>query len=130
MKAQGIVKSKFDKKRGLNYGDIIELEPKAKCIAAVKDAVAASSEKGETVCYAEDVTIDDKDLRFAPQGDQFFGKYNNNSYNVKGTVVIRTLDAKRDVLKTKKEHKFELVFCDCLDEINQPDLKVSTFKLL
>lgn len=129
MKAAGIVTQKYDKKKGLYKGDVIELSPERKVIAAVKDAVKEQSKDGETVCWAEEVTVDEEP-HTSSAGEKFFGKYNNQNYNATGKVVIRTLDVKKDKLTPVKNFKFKIQFCDCLDEINQPDLKVDTFTLI
>ena len=128
MKAQGIMKKKYDRKSGLNYGDIIELIPDRKVEEAVKDAVKGISKEGEAVCWAENIEVG-SDLHFNSQGEKFFSKYNNNYYKASGKVVIRTLNAKTDKLRPAKTYKFKIEFCDCLDTINQPDLKVKEFSI-
>lgn len=127
MKAKGIVMQKHDKKRNLYRGDVIELSTEEKAVEAVKDAVKGESAPGETVCWAESIVIDS--VTANSKGEKFHGKYSNATYRASGKVVIRTLDAKRDKLKTSTERSFKLEFCDCLDPLNQPDLKVESFEL-
>lgn len=127
MKVKGIVTQKYDKKRNLYKGDVIELDADAKAVEAVKDAVKLQSVDGETMCWAE--SVEAGALATTPKGDKFHNKYSNSTYRVSGKVVIRTLNLKNDKLQPAKEESFDIVFCDCLDALKQPDLKVEEFKI-
>lgn len=128
MKVKGIVTQKYDKKRNLHRGDVIEFSADEKAILAVKDAVKQSSVLGETQVWAEGIVLDGN-LTTSAKGEKFHKKYTNASYKTKGTVVIRTLNVKTNKLKPAVTHKFSIEFCDCLDELNQPELKVDSFEL-
>ena len=129
MKAKGLVNVKYDKKRNLVRGDVIELDNPSKILAAVKDAVGQKlSVDGECQCWPDEITIDEN-FSVTSKGEMFFGKYNNNHYKATGKVGIRTLNVKTDKLKPVKEHTYDIEFCDHLDALNQPDLKVISFNL-
>ena len=128
MKVKGIVTQKYDKSRNLHRGDVIELTPEEKAVEAVKSAVSEMSVPGETMCWSEGTDIPGP-VSLNANGEKFHGKYTNGTYRVSGKVVIRTLDVKTDRLKPIKESDFDLVFCDCLDALNQPDLKVESFNI-
>ena len=128
MKVKGVVTQKYDKKRKLHRGDVIELSAEEKVVAVVKDAVAGMSEEGKTVCWAEGVTPDATPT-VINAGDKFHGKYSNAKYKATGKVVIRTLNVKTDRVKPVKESSFSVDFCDCLDSLNQPELKVENFEI-
>jgi len=130
MKVAGIVTAKYDKARGLVKGDVIELAVGDKIIEAVKEAVAQSSKSGKTQAWAENVLVTPTSVHSNQKGDKFHGKYSHNHYKASGEVVIRTMDVERDKLLAAKKSKFEISFCDCLDEINQPDIKIDEFKII
>jgi hypothetical protein len=132
MKIAGVVTERFDKKTGLVKGDAIELTIDKKGEFALKEAVAEKSELGKSTKFV-------KEFKFltpvvpTQKGERFFKKYSNNSYTVRGEVVISTIErhpiTKRETLLPDQKKTFVLTFCDCLSELNQPDLKVEKLEL-
>jgi len=132
MKIAGVVTSRFDKATGLSKGDAIELPVHKKGEFALKEAVAAMSDLGKSVKFVKSFTFLTP-VTPTQKGERFFKKYSNNSYTVRGEVVISTIERhpvnKKETLLPDVKKTFTLTFCDCLSDLNQPDLKVEQIEL-
>jgi hypothetical protein len=129
MKIKGIVSA------GKDRGNAIEFSPQEKAPIAVKDAVAAASAPGE-VWWSEQVDV--QDLQYSSTGQDNRG-FANNRYIARGNVMIRktvTKQTERDgkIVTTEDlipavRQAFYIEFDDVTDNLGQPDLKTTVFKL-
>lgn len=128
MKVKGIVR-KDDPKRKLKVGDVIELSTSEKGKIAVEEAIKEMNSTKEKNFYMTGSISEVNCQILGKKGDLFHGKYSNNSYKVDAKVDIRVLDKEKERLKKTMSKKITVHFSDCLDSINQPDLKVDKTSL-
>jgi hypothetical protein len=118
--------------KGKDRGRPIEFSPEEKFSLAVKDAVKGKAPKDE-VWWAEDIEVPKKHwvAKKAPDAKRSLKDPNfaNNGYSGSGTCFVRRHELKTDKLRPRKKVKFKLEFCDCLDDLGLPDLKIEKFKL-
>lgn len=110
--------------KGKNAGEVVELSASEKVPLALQDGLAEHKDyKGVYLIYVRNVEVGN--LNYSAKGSPLNGKWQNNVYKVEGTASFTFRDLAKNTLLHPKIRKFELNFEDCLDNLGQPDLKVT-----
>jgi hypothetical protein len=114
--------------KGKNAGEVVELSASEKVPLALQDALAEHKDyKGTYLAYVRDVRVGN--LNYSAKGSPLNGKWQNNVYRVEGSASFTFRDVVKNYLLHPKHMKFELQFEDCLDNLGQPDLKITLLDL-
>lgn len=108
-------------------GDIKELQPSEKAPRAVKKALC---EKFLAEGFsATPLAVKVGAFSHSVKGEKLKGRYQNNNYQVTGTVEYFLRDLAKDKVKEKVTQAYNLEFCDCLDANGIPEFKIGKFTL-
>lgn len=108
-------------------GDPKEFSPDEKAPRAVKKALADKFTKDGFSATPTDVTV--TSLSYQKKGDPLKKSFQNNRYEVAGTVRFFLRDMERDITHEQQLCAYTLSFEDMLDDNGLPEFKIVDFKV-
>ena len=114
-----------------NRGEIIELSPEEKVTEALQAGLSrgdAGGFDGFLVSVLKPSVALSGDVAFNPKGYALKKTWQNNSYTARGKCKLRRHNIEKNYIMEPKDYSFEIKFEDSLDDLGQPDLKITEIK--